>query len=104
MPRQIIPDSRTGYMVSEDVVHARYADHAPRGPRYRTLDEVFGAVIGRRYSVCGECFPKPEAPRRPASRRAAQVVAEFAAEHPELVETAYAVPDAGSGEGDGPQA
>lgn len=106
MPRPVIPPSRSGYMVNEGVVHSRYATHAPRGERYRTIDEAFGAVMHSDYVVCGECFPPANPTRRSASRAQAEKV--DAPEEPATpaAEAVYTAP-AGDDEdepSDGPQA
>lgn len=62
MARPIIPPDRKGYMVVDGVVHTRYATHVPRGPRYRTIDETWMAVMRLDYAVCAECYPAPPNP------------------------------------------
>jgi len=64
--RPAIPPDRKGYMVTDGVVHTRYATHVARGPRYRSMDEAWYAVMRLDYAICTECYPPPPKPSRTA--------------------------------------
>lgn len=70
MPRPTIPPDPKGYMLVAGEIHTRYATHCPRGQRYRTVDDVFGAVARALYSVCGTCYPAAAGPKPRTRSRA----------------------------------